>query len=39
MPVDCIHHEEGVDRTLYADPNECIDCRACEPASPSRASS
>ena len=30
-PVDCIHFEEGVDRTLYIDPNECIDCGACEP--------
>ena len=30
-PVDCIHFEEGVDRILYIDPNECIDCGACEP--------
>jgi NAD-dependent dihydropyrimidine dehydrogenase PreA subunit len=30
-PVDCIHHEPGVDRMLYIDPNECIDCGACEP--------
>ncbi|HEX6139967.1 MAG TPA: ferredoxin family protein [Candidatus Limnocylindria bacterium] len=30
-PVDCIHYEEGVDRMLYIDPNECIDCGACEP--------
>jgi len=30
-PVDCIHYEQGVDRMLYIDPNECIDCGACEP--------
>lgn len=30
-PVDCIHYEKGVDRMLYIDPNECIDCGACEP--------
>jgi NAD-dependent dihydropyrimidine dehydrogenase PreA subunit len=30
-PVDCIHYEPGVDRMLYIDPNECIDCGACEP--------
>ncbi|RFT23662.1 ferredoxin, partial [Bifidobacteriaceae bacterium GH022] len=28
-PVDCIY--EG-DRTLYINPNECVDCGACEPA-------
>ncbi len=33
-PVDCIHFEEGVDRTLYIDPDECIDCGACEPECP-----
>jgi len=33
-PVDCIHYEEGVDRKLYIDPEECIDCGACEPACP-----
>jgi len=33
-PVDCIHYEEGVDRKLYIDPDECIDCGACEPACP-----
>jgi NAD-dependent dihydropyrimidine dehydrogenase PreA subunit len=33
-PVDCIHFEEGKDRTLYIDPGECIDCGACEPACP-----
>ena len=30
-PVDCIHFESGVDRKLYIDPDECIDCGACEP--------
>ena len=33
-PVDCIHYEEGVDRKLFIDPEECIDCGACEPACP-----
>ncbi|MGO9179364.1 MAG: ferredoxin family protein [Candidatus Limnocylindrales bacterium] len=33
-PVDCIHFDEGVDRTLYIDPVECIDCGACEPECP-----
>ena len=33
-PVDCIHFEDGVDRKLYIDPDECIDCGACEPACP-----
>ncbi len=33
-PVDCIHFEEGSDRMLYIDPDECIDCGACEPACP-----
>jgi NAD-dependent dihydropyrimidine dehydrogenase PreA subunit len=33
-PVDCIHFDEGEDRMLYIDPNECIDCGACEPACP-----
>jgi ferredoxin len=36
-PVDCIHFEEGSDRTLYIDPNECIDCGACEPECPVNA--
>jgi ferredoxin len=36
-PVDCIHEEESVDRTLYIDPNECIDCGACEPECPVNA--
>ena len=30
-PVDCIH--EG-DDMLYIDPDECIDCGACEPECP-----
>jgi len=33
-PVDCIHFEEGLDKILYVDPEECIDCGACEPACP-----
>ncbi len=33
-PVDCIHFEEGDDRMLYINPDECIDCGACEPACP-----
>jgi len=33
-PVDCIHFEQGVDRTLFIDPDECIDCGACEPECP-----
>ena len=33
-PVDCIDFEEGVDKMLYIDPDECIDCGACEPACP-----
>ena len=33
-PVDCIHFEEGVDRSLFIDPDECIDCGACEPECP-----
>jgi len=36
-PVDCIHWEEGVDRMLYIDPDECIDCAACEPECPVQA--
>ena len=36
-PVDCIHFEEGVDRILYIDPDECIDCGACEPECPVNA--
>lgn len=33
-PVDCIHFDEGVDRMLYINPAECIDCGACLPACP-----
>jgi ferredoxin len=36
-PVDCIKYDEGADRTLYIDPNECIDCGACEPECPVNA--
>jgi NAD-dependent dihydropyrimidine dehydrogenase PreA subunit len=35
-PVDCIHEFE---RILIIDPEECIDCGACEPECPSRRSS
>ena len=34
-PVDCIHEDEAAgDRMLYIDPDECIDCGACEPVCP-----
>ena len=38
-PVDCIHpkqEEDGFEgiQQLYIDPDECIDCGACEPACP-----
>ena len=33
-PVDCIHYEEGTDRMEFIDPDECIDCGACEPVCP-----
>ncbi|MBE7520743.1 MAG: ferredoxin family protein [Thermoflexaceae bacterium] len=33
-PVDCIHFDENLDAMLYIDPDECIDCGACEPACP-----
>ncbi len=33
-PVDCIHFDEGEDVILYINPDECIDCGACEPACP-----
>jgi len=36
-PVDCIHFDEGSDRMLYINPEECIDCGACEPACPVNA--
>lgn len=33
-PVDCIYEGQ---RTLYINPNECVDCGACEPACPVEA--
>lgn len=36
-PVACIHFDAGQDRKLYIDPNECIDCGACEPVCPVQA--
>lgn len=33
-PVDCIHFDENLDAMLYINPDECIDCGACEPACP-----
>ena len=36
-PVDCIHFEEGKDPMLYIEPDECIDCGACEPECPVEA--
>lgn len=39
-PVDCIHprlEEDKGEVQLYIDPDECIDCGACEPACPVRA--
>ena len=36
-PVDCIRYEEGVDRKAFIDPNDCIDCGACEPECPVNA--
>ncbi len=41
-PVDCIHPtstEKGYDTVdqLYINPDECIDCGACEPACPVNA--
>ncbi len=32
-PVDCIHSSDE-DPIYFIDPNECIDCGACEPACP-----
>ena len=43
-PVDCIHptknetEEFEKENKLYIDPDECIDCGACEPVCPSRRS-
>ena len=37
-PVDCIHPIDGGDEPmLYIDPDECIDCGACEPECPVEA--
>ncbi len=43
-PVDCIHPDEGWEKgddpaghMLYIDPEECIDCGACEPECPVEA--
>ena len=36
-PVACIHFDAGKDRKLYIDPDECIDCGACEPVCPVEA--
>lgn len=36
-PVACIHFDAGKDRKLYIDPEECIDCGACEPVCPVEA--
>jgi NAD-dependent dihydropyrimidine dehydrogenase PreA subunit len=32
-PVDCIHTSEA-DNMYFIDPDECIDCGACEPECP-----
>ena len=34
--MDCIHTNDG-ERMLYIDPEECIDCGACEPECPVEA--
>jgi NAD-dependent dihydropyrimidine dehydrogenase PreA subunit len=37
-PVDCIHPTDGEgEPMLYIDPDECIDCGACEPECPVEA--
>ncbi len=34
-PVDCIHPSDGEGHDmLFIDPDECIDCAACEPVCP-----
>jgi NAD-dependent dihydropyrimidine dehydrogenase PreA subunit len=35
-PVDCIYSKPG-DRQLFINPEECIDCAACEPVCPVNA--
>jgi ferredoxin len=32
--VDCMHDDGDEDKMLYVNPEECIDCGACEPAFP-----
>jgi ferredoxin len=36
-PVDCIAADTSVDRKLYIDPDNCIDCGSCEQACPNQA--
>lgn len=36
-PVDCIQFEPNVDRMLYINPDDCIDCGACVPECPAAA--
>jgi NAD-dependent dihydropyrimidine dehydrogenase PreA subunit len=36
-PVGAIDSEDGVDRKLYIDPDECIDCGICETVCPNVA--
>src|SRR3954465_5428763 len=36
-PVDCIHYDEGTDRKLFIDPNECVYWCACEAGCPGNA--
>ena len=36
-PVDCISYQQGVDRKLYIDPDNCIDCGSCEQVCPNTA--
>ncbi|MDB5080020.1 MAG: ferredoxin [Chloroflexi bacterium] len=33
-PVDCIYESGEADRQMYINPDECIDCGACEPECP-----
>ena len=35
-PVDCIHGKDE-EKQLFINPEECIDCGACEPACPVQA--
>jgi ferredoxin len=36
-PVDCIYFDQGEDRMLFINPDECIDCGACVPECPVNA--